>query len=132
MKKYSTILLLFVIVTSCEEEKVYKVDPALQPYVDSFYQEASDRGKTLPKDNLIVGLTTAVQAYTSVGNGDGQKYIHFNENAFGYLSEIQIEYHLYEAMAPIFLGKSIRPILNDMELNYTEDSREQILDRLFE
>lgn len=132
MKTILLLLAFVVVFSSCEEETVYKVDTELQPYVDSFYQEAGDRGKNFSKDNLIVTLRTDVQAYTNMGNGDGQKYIYFNESAFGYLEEIQIEYELYKDLSAIFLGKNIKPILDEMEVQYSEDTREEILDKLFE
>ncbi len=131
MKKYSTILLLFVTVIACEDEKVYKVDAELQPYVESFYSEALVRSKNLPKDNLIVELRRDVQAYYRTGNGEGQKYIHFSEQMFEIFSEQQREYYIFEAMAPIFTAKSLAGLINDMETEYSEETREEILNELF-
>lgn len=139
MKKIILILSIFTLF-SCSEETVYKVDAELQPYVESFYAEAGERGHTLQKDNLLVVMKASVQAHTNVGNGGGQKYIYFSEASFGYLSEDQIEFEMYAGLAPILLGKSLSGSIKEMpeysdveyaQAVYTQDSREEILNRLF-
>jgi hypothetical protein len=140
MKTILLLLAFVVLFSSCEEETVYKVDTELQPYVDSFYQEASDRGKNFSKDNLIVALRNDVQAYTNIGNGEGQKYIYFSQSAFNTLSANQIEYEIFSGLSVIYLGKNLEaaikgmPEFEDAEYGqsvYSEDTREEILDELF-
>jgi hypothetical protein len=118
---------LSCLLLSCEEETVYSVDPALNPFVDSFYQEASTRGKTLQKSNLLVQFRTSVQAYTSIENGEGQKAIYFNQSAFNDFknsgNDFLIEAEVYKAMAPILVGKNLT--------EYTQSNKQAKLDELF-
>jgi hypothetical protein len=127
MKTLRNILLLLAFVsvfTACSEDvTTYQVDAELQSYVDSFYTEASSRGVTLPKNNLIVKLSPTVQAYTKVDAGDGQRAVYFNETAYGYLTDFMIESEMYKALAAALLNKNL--------YEYTPSGKAAQLDDLF-
>ena len=51
---------LLLACSETEPEVQYNVPQEIQPYIDSFIQEGSQRGQTIIIDNLIVELTTPV------------------------------------------------------------------------
>ncbi len=48
---------------SCEKKEVsfeYRIEPALEVYVETFFEEAKARGISIPKENLIVEFTDSL------------------------------------------------------------------------
>lgn len=55
--KYS-ILPLILLISACGQAPKFSVDPALEPYVISFYSEASNKGKHIQHYSLVVTMDT--------------------------------------------------------------------------
>lgn len=133
-----TILLLTVFAFACDnEDTVFSVDPELSEYVDSFFQEATDRGKSIARTNLTVSLRD-IEDTTELGvdySNNGQRYIYFNQQVFNSLNsagdKIAIEYELYKRLSVNYLDKSIYQVVQDMGVEYTVDTREDVLEELF-
>lgn len=61
MKK--AIIFLLILASGCGwEETYYRIDPRLQPYLDSFYSEGEKRGHTFKRENLILRLKKGLYA----------------------------------------------------------------------
>lgn len=64
MKKIVPLLLLFMVLGSCDDDStdiIYNVPDEVQPFIDKFIEEATNRGQELKIDNLIVELTSPVE-----------------------------------------------------------------------
>jgi hypothetical protein len=133
-----TVLLLTVFTFACEDnDTVFSVDPELSEYVDSFFQEASDRRSEIQKTNLTVTLED-IEDTTALGidySNNGQRYIHFNRQVFNRLNsagdKITIEYELYKRLSVRYLDKSLYQVVQKMGVEYAVDTREDVLEELF-
>lgn len=114
MKKY--LILFLAALGACQEENeiVYSVDPALAPYVETFYAEVAERGEVIPK-NLIAEFSQNIQGITKGDRMHGQNYLYVNEVMFGNLGEIQREAFIAHQLAGTFLG-AVQPCI-DKALN---------------
>lgn len=52
------ILLLALALTACEKNKIYNVDPAIQPYVDRFTRASNEVDHPIVVDNLVANIKT--------------------------------------------------------------------------
>lgn len=147
-KKYTVRNLIFAgllmcALTSCEDNETrYSVTPELQQYVESFYTEGQQRGKDLPKTNLIINLSNC-QAITEITKDGDQWVLNFNTGFMDYYSDNQIEATIFHELGKIVLNKGIikTPTYGPEPVNlmnpyykftgYSADQREALLDELF-
>lgn len=133
------LLSCLLVIVSCTDDNgpIYAVDPELTEYVDSFFQEAIDRGKSIARTNLTVSLRD-IEDTTELGvdySNNGQRYIYFSRKVFNNLNsagdKISIEYELYKRLSVNYLDKSIYQVVTDMNVEYSSDTREAVLNELF-
>lgn len=100
-------LLILVIFSACSEdvEMVYSVDPNLQPYVDTFYSEASERGVVIEK-NLVAEIDVNIQSISTGDRSMDQNIVRVSPIFLG-LDTRQQEAHIYYRMAQVFLRVDI-------------------------
>lgn len=104
MKKLTiAIVLLMAFACTDENEIVYSVDPALESYVDTFYQEASERGLTLPK-NLIAEVSFKAQAIANGSIDRGQKYVYVSESI---PMNSGMERYIFNALGEVFVHNKV-------------------------
>ena len=126
MKRYILPILILAALGACQDENEvrYSVDPQLQPYVDTFYNEAAERGVVIPK-NLVAELNEVVQGISTAEIDNGQYYLHFNATMFdGFKAagvESQIEANIYGKLAEVFRKKSfMTKVATDKESYFDE------------
>lgn len=140
MKNYLLLTACILFLASCQEdnETIYSVDHNLKPYVSTFYDEAAERGVTIPQ-NLIAELKGG-QAISGVDTRHEQNYLYFDPATFAtYYNENrepQIEAHVYYRLGQLFLKKDISEGESFMNPDfmfepYNPASKEAMFDALF-
>lgn len=101
------ILILLVVLCACSHnDTVYSVSPELEPYVTSFYNEASLRGKDIPKINLIAELGQC-QAVIDVSKDGNQWMLKLDPDFYQYYTKGQIEAIIFHELGKIILKREI-------------------------
>ncbi|HYF69112.1 MAG TPA: hypothetical protein VD884_13305 [Ohtaekwangia sp.] len=140
--KNSALILISILALACsDDETTYSVTPELDTYVTSFFTEGEQRGKTIPKTNLIVHLNSECQAITQVKQEAGQWILEFDKEAFEAMSaqgnpNNKIESFLFHELGRIVLKRELsdgHSIMNgDIKVNgFSDDEREELLNELF-
>lgn len=98
-------LVTFTLLMSCEEETpqpVQQIDTALDPYVSTFYDEAIERGVTIPR-NLVATFKDEIQGISKSEVRDGQNYMYVNRAIFMSADQAQKEAIVVHRMASLFV-----------------------------
>lgn len=132
-------VLMAAISCSDENETTYSVTPELSTYVDSFFAEASLRGKDLPKQNLIASLNSGCQAITEISKDDEQWVLKFDKEMFEAMAgnpNNKVESMIFHELGRIILKRELTTgasIMNGfVKVNgYSNTERSALLDELF-
>lgn len=131
-----TVLTVFVISCTEENEIRYSVDPALSTYVETFYAEAAERGVTIPK-NLVATLSANVQGISKADIDMEQNRLIFNEVLISTMPTSLVEAHVYYRLGGLFLKKNISEGVSFMNPDYmftpyNPVNKEAMFDALFQ
>ncbi len=140
------IILIFAIsFYSCEVfESTYYIQPEVNPYMDRFYKEASERGYNFHRNNLIITIedltpehpTRMGETIRKSGFGDDQITVHIDDNIFDDPSDsLRIEYTLFHEMGHALLRRDHNNTWSLMDYHvsleeYKKD-RKRLIDELF-
>lgn len=133
MKKY--LLIFLAALGACQEENstIYSVDPALSPYVDTFYAEAAERG-VIPPRNLIAEFK-GIQAGVEVDMRGDQNYLFVHPTTFERMGAGALEVQIYSRLGGLFLKRSTSEdysFMNpDIYAAYNPADKEALFDELF-
>lgn len=120
MKNFIVTIAIVIILAGCQEENetVYSIDSALDPYVSTFYAEAAERGVVIPKN--LIGEIKLGQSMVETYTQHNQNYLYFQPTSFDYYikrnEERFIEAHVYNRLGGLFLKRS--PILAEDSLSF--------------
>lgn len=139
------IIILFVLATivSCDDSNpTFTIEAELSDYVNSFYQEAQLRGKTLPQDNLIAQLDSNCQGMIEAHKDNDQWILKLDREIFTSMEQHgnpnnKIESMIFHELGRIILKRDLSKaysIMNgDVKINgYPTSDRQQLLDELFQ
>lgn len=138
--KHSILILVAVVAFSCsDDEPTHSVSPELSTYVDSFYAEASLRGKELPKQNLIASLNSGCQSIIEISKDGDQWVLKFDKEMFEAMSgnpNNKVESMIFHELGRIVLKRELTPgasIMNGFVKvsGYSNAERASLLDELF-
>lgn len=141
MKNVLFALVIFSTLIACEEENVtrYSVDPRIDSYVTTFYDEAAERLITV--DRNLVAEFKDIQGISKAETTHDQNYLYFNPMMFdGFKDEgleAQIEAHVFYRLGGLLLKKDISEGVSFMNPDYmftpyNEVNKEAMFDNLFE
>ncbi len=148
----SSIFLISIISTSCEEEQVLVVDDTIQPYFDLFEEEGSVRGKTIDLAAAnIQGIQTIIEednvsGQCVVNSSTGAKTIRVNQAFWTTASALEKEFLIFHELGHCYLDRrhlddtGASGNCNSMmysgnsvcKMRYTNSTRTAYLDELFQ
>lgn len=104
MKKYLLIIVLAFVACSCSEhETTFSVQSELDSYVTRFYEEAAERGITLPQ-NLVAKISHKAQSVANCTTLESQNYLYVNPSINdGILREASI----YKELTSLFMHRTV-------------------------
>jgi hypothetical protein len=107
MKTYLMTAILALSLLACNETEdlSYRIDPALESYVNTFISEASERGLTVPTNNLIVEISPNSQTIARAIKIDGQNYVYVSPSIMN--PSMSMEYSVFNALGSIFAKNQV-------------------------
>jgi len=142
MKPWITISvtgLFWLLTAGCQQPfgEEYVVEQELQPYVESFHQEASARGRIILEENLIMIIKDDL-GYRGLSLWrSGQRLIYIDREYYNYHKQEHdvIEFVVFHEMGHAFLGRehtdNYNSIMNIKRVDYSLSTRKELLDELF-
>lgn len=121
MKKIILSLIALIAFSCSENETTYSVDSDLEIYVNTFIDEANERGVTITKNNLIVKFGET-QSVTNLSIKDGQNYLYVSSN-IGHGSVL--EYNIFNSLGELYVKNKV--VISDP----SQYSRESYFNELF-
>jgi hypothetical protein len=131
------IILLIVILFSCSEDKAYKIEQDLKPYVDAFFELAKQSGKLIQKDNLIVTLSTKIGSLQGLSSQKkGQRIVEINYFNYQNYSTEYIEAIVFHELGHAILKRhhddSVESLMNgSVCLSCYSKNKEYFIKELF-